>query len=105
MFEGFMEDMGDKFEIHNKKYWWLNTQLDRIDNNWNYCKENCRWATLTEQANNKRCNVNIEYNWKKQTISQWANEIWIDRSTIRRRIKKWYEIKDILFKGRVRFNS
>jgi hypothetical protein len=50
-FEGFLEDMGIAPD---------GLSLERIDNNGNYCKANCKWATHFEQTanqNKKRSNT------------------------------------------------
>ena len=41
------------YKNHVDEYWEKDTTLDRIDVNWNYCKENCRSATRMEQMHNR----------------------------------------------------
>ena len=47
-FEAFLEDMGDTH--------FSGATIDRIDTDGDYCKDNCRWLTRTEQNQNKRNN-------------------------------------------------
>lgn len=76
-YDSFLKDMGRR---PNDNY-----SIERIDSNKNYCKENCRWATIYEQSNNKRNNVFISFLDKTMTLSQWARYFNTKYTTFRRR--------------------
>lgn len=86
-FENFYKDMGDRP---------VNKTLDRRDNSGNYCKENCRWATLKEQSNNTRTNHLLTFGNKTKTIAQWSEESGINYSTLYYRISKGWNIEKAL---------
>ncbi len=74
-------------------------QLDRREVNGNYTPDNCRWVTRKINANNTRRNRFIEFNGKRQTLQQWADETGINAMTIRRRLEVYkYSIETALTK-------
>ncbi len=85
-FEWFYEDMWASYVEK--------LTLERIDNNWNYCKENCKWIPLWKQSRNRR-GVKL-YNWK--TISEIALENNINAWTLKARIERWWSLYDAITK-------
>jgi hypothetical protein len=63
-FETFLKDMGNR---PSSDY-----TIDRINNNLGYSKENCKWASRIEQANNRRNNIIINYDDKTFSLPQFC---------------------------------
>lgn len=89
-FVAFLEDMGERPSS--------NHTLDRIDNNGNYEKSNCRWATKREQSNNTRTNRLIKINDKEITVSEFSRKYGINISNVFYELKKGMNPKDIIEK-------
>lgn len=78
----FIKDMGPR---PSKEH-----SIERIDNNGDYCPENCKWGNWYEQENNRGVNKYYEYRGKRMTLPQWARELGISYQTLcfRRYTKK-----------------
>lgn len=74
-----------EFLLDMESTWKEGLTLDRKDNNWNYCKDNCRWSTPTEQSNNRRNSRLFDYNGKSRTLTEWAKELGVNKSTLTQR--------------------
>jgi hypothetical protein len=64
------------------------SSLDRIDNNGNYYKDNCKWSTRKEQNNNQRDLRFITYKGETRNITQWAESVGLTYTILHDRIDK-----------------
>jgi hypothetical protein len=84
-YSNFRESLGPRPSAHS---------IDRIDVNGHYScgecieciirswKKNCRWATTTEQARNRRNNVWLSHNGETKTIVDWSPIVGISTRTL-----------------------
>lgn len=93
-FDEFKNDMYDSYIKHVKEFWERDTTIERIDSHKNYCKENCKWATYKEQANNISKNKKVEYNGRTyNSVSLMCDELWLKYELINCRLNRWWTVK------------
>lgn len=85
----FKNDMYQSFLEHCEKYGESNTTIDRIDVNGNYCKSNCRWATIQLQNKNRRSNIIVEMlDGSEMCLTDYAKINKINKSTMNKRYRR-----------------
>lgn len=88
-FQNFYDDMASSYQE--------GLSLDRIDNNGNYCPENCRWTTAEVQANNKSNNRLYTIGNDTFSITKWERISGTCKSTINTRLKRGWGIKEAVY--------
>lgn len=83
-FENFLEDMSKRPSNFN---------IDRINNNGNYCKRNCRWASKRLSALNRENSISIRYRGQTKYLTEWADYLNIPRWVIYNRMRRGYSFK------------
>ena len=83
-FSAFLADMGPRP---------FGMTLDRRVTSADYSPDNCRWATATEQANNRRDNHRITIDGVTRTIAEWSRQTGVGEKVISARICRGWDAR------------
>ncbi len=88
-FQNFLRDVGERPS--------MNHSLDRFpDKNGNYEPCNVRWATRSEQQNNRRANRLLTLGSETLTMTEWQRRLGFERGTIPNRLKAGWGVERAL---------
>lgn len=67
--------------------------LDRVDNNGDYCPDNCRWVSQKEQMRNTRSNHYVSFRDRTIPLTQLAEENGLTYAQLYKRLKLGWAIE------------
>lgn len=86
-FANFLADMG----VRPK-----GKSLDRTNNLLGYSPENCRWATVTQQARNQSTNRILAHSGEAKCVAEWAEQLQMSPVTLLARLGRGWSIERAL---------
>lgn len=96
-FDNFYNDMYNEYETLSKDIGEENVSIERIDVNGNYELSNCKWIHRSEQSQNMRRTIYIEFNEETKSLSKWCKFFDIPYDRAYNRYKRGKDL-DIVFK-------
>lgn len=70
--------------------------LDRLDNDGDYCPENCHWIPMFEQAKNRRNIHNLTFNGKTMSVTEWGDVTGFGYHVIKDRLRHGWSVERTL---------
>lgn len=88
-FEAFISDMGRRPTAKH--------QIDRIDNDGDYCPENCQWVTCRENNSHRRISIRIVWRGQEMCLAEVSRLTGVHYDTMRHRFKRGWTAHEIVY--------
>ncbi len=73
-----------------------NLSLDRIDTDGDYSPNNCRWADVLTQQNNKSTNHNITVNNETHSLAEWERRLNLTAGTLWNKLNRGMSEEELI---------